>query len=140
VTRIAILRRSDIEASLKGSDRQYLAGTLRRPQVLQHLPDRDLEVGLSSYDRNTADRPHFHPHTREYQYVVTGHALLRDLSSGDVHELNQGDFYVISPGVAHVQKSRAGTQIIFFKHPAGDDKTHVDIDDETAAWLDDLDF
>lgn len=51
-----------------------------------------------------------------------------------------GDFYVIDPGVAHVQKSAAGTRILFVKHPAGDDKTPVAADAELSAWLDDLDF
>jgi quercetin dioxygenase-like cupin family protein len=139
-TGVGIIRRSDIQHSLSDSSRQYLAGTLRLPQELAHIPDRDLEVGLSSYQQNTSDQPHYHPRTREYQYVVQGSVLLRDLSTGQTHELSTGDFYVIQPGVAHVQKSRAGSAILFFKYPAGDDKTCVPVDPELAAWLEDLDF
>ena len=140
MTGIEILRSQVIQDSLVDTSRQYLAGTLQLTQALAHIPDANLEVGLSQYQDNTADIPHYHPRTREYQYVVSGRALLRDIDSGETHELSAGDFYVIDPGVSHVQKSAAGTRILFFKHPAGDDKTLVPIDAELAAWLEDLDF
>lgn len=140
MTGIEVLNRRAIEASLEGSTRQYLTGTLHRPQELEHVEDADLEMGLSDYSENTADQPHIHPRAREYQYVITGRALIRELATGRTHELSAGDFYVIHPGTAYAQKSVAGTRILFVKHPAGNDKSVVTVDDETARWLANLDF
>jgi quercetin dioxygenase-like cupin family protein len=137
---VGVVRSADIEASLAGTTKQYLAGVLGRPQELDHLPYGDVEVGLASYEENCADQPHMHAEQREYQYVLSGRVLLRDLDTGTTHELSAGDFYVVDPGVRHAQKQAAGTRILFFKHPAGNDKVVIDPDAELAGWLAYLDF
>jgi mannose-6-phosphate isomerase-like protein (cupin superfamily) len=140
VTRIGVIRGRSIEDALAAHDRQYLVGSLSMPQELGHLDEPAVEIGISDYDVATADDPHYHPVASEHQYVLSGSALLRDLGTGEEHELQAGDFYSIGANVAHVQKSRAGTRIIFFRHPGGDAKVAVDPDAELVAWLTDLDF
>lgn len=137
---VGVVRGADIEASLASAPSQYLAGVLGRHQELEHLPYGDVEVGLASYDESAADQPHLHPIQREYQYVLSGRVLLRDLDAGTTHDLSTGDFYVVDPGVGHAQKQEAGTRILFFKHPAGNDKVIIAPDAELAAWLADLTF
>ncbi|MBG0739019.1 cupin domain-containing protein [Paeniglutamicibacter antarcticus] len=137
---VGVVRSSAIEESLTGNQRQYLAGPLGRPQDLEHLPYGDVEVGMSSYPVDTADQPHLHPQQREYQYILNGCALLLNLDTGQIHVLRTGDFYVVEPGVAHAQKQEAGTRILFFKHPAGNDKVLIDPDAELTGWLENLDF
>lgn len=138
--RISIIRSQSIEEALGSSDRQYLVGALERPQQLDHTHDPSVEIGISDYDAAAADVPHFHPVASEHQYVVSGYALLRDLGTGVIHELHAGDFYSIGPNVAHVQKSSAGTRIVFFRHPGGDAKVLIEPDEDLDAWLKDLEF
>lgn len=138
--KIGVVRGADVEASLAGNTSQYLAGVLGRPQELEHLPYGDVEVGLSSCPESTADQPHMHPVQREYQYVLSGRVLLRNLDTGQTHDLTAGDFYVVDPGVGHAQKQQAGTRILFFKHPAGNDKILIEPDAELTDWLEDLAF
>jgi quercetin dioxygenase-like cupin family protein len=140
MTGIEVLTRPAIEASLEDSTRQYLTGTLHRPQELEHVEDSDLEMGLSDYAETAADQPHIHSRAREYQYVISGRAFIRELATGRTHELSAGDFYVIHPGTPYAQKSAAGTRILFVKYPAGNDKSVVAVDDETTRWLADLAF
>jgi quercetin dioxygenase-like cupin family protein len=137
---VGVIRSADIEASLAGTSKQYLAGILGRPQELEHLPYGDVEVGLASYEKHCAEQPHLHAKQREYQYVLNGRVLLRNMDTGSTHQLRAGDFYVVDPGVGHAQKQEAGTRILFFKHPAGNDKVVLAPDAELADWLADLDF
>lgn len=137
---VGVVRGADIESSLAGTTKQYLAGILGRPQELEHLSYGDVEVGLASYDEHCAEQPHLHEKQREYQYVISGRVLLRDMDTGTTHELRSGDFYVVDPGVAHAQKQEAGTRILFFKHPAGNDKVLITPGTELADWLADLEF
>ena len=137
---VGVVRSADIEASLAGSSKQYLAGILGRPQELEHLPYGDVEVGLASFDEDCAEQPHLHAKQREYQYVLSGRVLLRNMDTDTTHELRSGDFYVVDPGVGHAQKQEAGTRILFFKHPAGNDKVILTPDAKLADWLADLTF
>lgn len=137
---IGVIRGTDIEAALALAPRQYLMGALQRPQELAHLPHDHLEVGVVDYPTPAADVPHTHPVAGEYQYVLAGRLRLLNLRTRDVHELVAGDFYAVAPDTPHVQKAVAGTRVFFFKVPGGNDKTPVEVDAETALWLEDLDF
>lgn len=138
--RVGTLTAEQVETALDGESRQYLAGTLALPQALAHLEDTELEVGVSDYKVATADLPHIHPRAREYQYVLSGRAHFRDLDTDTVLEFQAGDFYVVDRGVPHAQKNTAGTRILFWKSPAGNDKQLVPVTPALQAWLDDLDF
>lgn len=132
---IAVVRNEDIEAAL-AEGRQYLAGSLNKPQSLQHLEDGELEVGLSVYPTDTVDAAHQHARAREYQYVLAGRLDILELGTGTVHTLRTGDFYVIERQTAYAQRVSAGTRVLFWKHPGGNDKAAVELTPEQRAWQD----
>lgn len=131
-----IIRKEQLESALSKNYRQYLAGHLKTPQPdLQHIDD-DIEVGMSLYESFTADKPHVHPVCTEHGYVIEGavRILLLD-GSNKSYEANQGDFFAIKPGIPYASKNRAGTHVLFIKSPAMNDKTLIDIDENTKNWL-----
>jgi 8-oxo-dGTP diphosphatase len=123
-----------IEASLGGQTRQYLAGALKQPQPLAHVDDADLEVGISDYIQSGFEPAHRHARAKEYQYVLRGMTEYQDLETGDVHRFRAGDFYVIYPGTAYVQRIKRDTRILFIKYPAGNDKQIVPMTEAVDAW------
>ncbi|NLF04243.1 MAG: cupin domain-containing protein [Actinomycetales bacterium] len=130
---ISVIRDQDIRAAL-GEGRQYLAGALSEPQALRHLHDDELEVGISAYPVDTLDAPHRHERAREYQFVIAGRIDILELDSGTEHRLGAGDFYVIERGTAYAQRAAAGTKVLFWKNPGGNDKVPVELTSEQRAW------
>ena len=131
-----IIRKKQIDEALDKEYRQYLCGHLSKPQpFLEHL-DSDIEVGISFYKEFTADTPHVHPVCTEHCYVLSGST--RMLILGDEREeveLNEGDFFVLPPNKPYASKHKAGTKLLFIKAPGTNDKTIIDIDEETKEWL-----
>jgi 8-oxo-dGTP diphosphatase len=123
-----------IEAALGGQTRQYLAGALQRPQPLAHVHDTDIEVGLSDYVKSGFEPAHRHARAKEYHYVLRGMTEYRDIDTAEVHRFRAGDFYVIYPGTAYVQRIKRDTRILFIKYPAGNDKQIVPMTDAVDAW------
>jgi 8-oxo-dGTP diphosphatase len=76
-----------------------------------------------------------HKHAFEFQYVTAGLTAYLDLTTGEEHVFRKGDFYEIQPGVAYAQKSAPGTEILFIKVPAGNDKVPLDTTPEVEAWF-----
>lgn len=130
---IDVVRNEDIETALVAG-RQYLTGSLNEPQALRHLDDGELEVGISVYPTDTVDTPHRHERAREYQYVLAGRLDILELGSGRVHTLRAGDFYVIERQTAYAQRVAAGTRVLFWKNPGGNDKVPVELTAEQLAW------
>ena len=129
-----LLRGTAIEASLKNQTRQYLTGNLTLPQPLAHIQDSDIEVGISSYPQATFESAHKHAKAKEYQYVLNGMTEYIDLNTQEVHRFGAGDFYVIYPETAYLQKIKQDTRILFFKYPTGNDKQPVSVDEQKMAW------
>jgi 8-oxo-dGTP diphosphatase len=123
-----------IEAALRGRTRQYLAGALQQPQPLAHVHDTDIEVGISDYVASGFEPAHRHARAKEYQYVLRGMTEYRDVDTGEVHRFRAGDFYVIYPGTAYVQRIKRDTRILFIKYPAGNDKQVVPMTEAVDAW------
>lgn len=132
---ISLIGADDIERALGVESRQYLMGSLSRPQPLAHLDDQELEVGISTYPHDKVDSAHMHPIAREYQLMLAGQLEILDLGSGEVTRIQQGDFYVIERGTAYVQKVWAGTRVLFFKFPGVNDKKSVELGAEALEWL-----
>jgi 8-oxo-dGTP pyrophosphatase MutT (NUDIX family)/quercetin dioxygenase-like cupin family protein len=128
------LHSAAIEAALDGATRQYLAGALQLPQALAHIHDTDVEIGISDYAQHAFEPAHRHTRAKEYQYVLRGMTEYQDVNSGEVHRFTSGDFYVIEPGTAYIQRIKRDTRILFIKYPAGNDKQPVDVQDALAAW------
>ena len=130
-----VLRAGQVEAALEKNYRQYLTGRLERPQEELDCVEDDIEVGISRYDRFTADAPHRHPVATEHVYVLEGEVRVRLPESGQELRLKRGDFFLLRPGVAYASKNAAGTRVLFIKAPGGNDKQPVEPDPDTAAWL-----
>lgn len=137
---IEVIRSADLESALSSEPRQYLMGSLNRPQALEHIRDGDIEVGMVDYPEAAADDPHEHPSVHECQLVLEGHVLLLNLDTGEEIALRKGDFYSVPSNVPHVQKARKGTRVFFFKVPGMNDKNLVAVDSKVEEWLAELDF
>ena len=135
---IKVIKREQIEEALSKEYRQYLTGHLRRPQpFLEHVED-DIEIGMSYYREFAADTPHVHPVCTEHAYVLQGSVKVRLLDgSNEEYELRAGDLFVFYPGTPYATKNAEGTKVLFIKSPGMNDKTLVEIDDETKRWLSD---
>ena len=131
-----VIRGKDLDAALEKKYRLYLAGRLMMPQSEIDCIDDDIEVGISSYDEFTADKPHVHPIATEHCYVLEGsvRVMLLDDSREEL-ELGKGDFFVLKPNSAYATKNKAGTKVLFIKAPGGNDKTSVEVDAALEKWL-----
>jgi hypothetical protein len=113
---------TDLEPVLSAIFRQYLAGNLSRPQELPFVQDDQLEIGITHYESETREAPHWHHVQREYQYMLAGSTIYTEIPSGIIHNYSKGDFYTIFPGGCYGQVSAPGTRILFIKRPAVNDK------------------
>ena len=125
----------EINESLSGLRRQYFAGDLDNPQLLDALETKDLEIGLTSYLDYHPEPPHYHTQAIEYQYVISGMTQYMDIDTKEVFEFKAGDFYAIYPETTYAQKSKPGTKILFIKVPSVRDKNLVDADRFVSEWL-----
>ncbi|SHG91339.1 cupin domain-containing protein [Ornithinibacillus halophilus] len=125
----------EISESLEGTNRQYLVGNLKKPQLLKHIFDENIEVGISHYKTFTADEPHFHSTVTEYQYVINGSSKIKNLLTNEIIDLEAGDFYIVNTKTPYAQKSMPDTKILFFKHPGINDKVPIEVDQHTINWL-----
>src|SRR5690625_2201486 len=108
---ISVIKAEEIDEVLRKSDREYLVGNLSRPQNLQHIFDKDVEIGISDYEELNLDQPHFHPCISEYQYILKGKVIVFDLENMKSFELIEGDFYAVPKGNKRIQLSQANSRI-----------------------------
>lgn len=126
---------SEIENVLNKEKRQYLVGDLKKPQRVHHFKKKDIEIGITDYDVNTIELPHYHSVVTEYQYVISGITMYMDLKTGEVFRFKKGDFFLIETNTLYAQKSTSGTRIIFIKTPSINDKHEVEASEEVIKWL-----
>ena len=131
-----IIRKAELDQALEKQYRQYLTGHLQYPQEhLQHVED-DIEVGISYYREFTADTPHMHPIATEHGYVLQGSVKVRLLlEEPREYQFDAGDFFVLRPGIGYATKNAPNTKVLFIKSPGVNDKTKVEITEETKKWL-----
>lgn len=125
----------EISKALETSTRQYLVGNLARPQELKHIPDADVEIGISRYESASAESPHYHDEATEFQYMISGWTRYKDLGTGQEFDFTVGDFYVIKPHTHYVQKSKQGTEILFIKVPSINDKRLLEVTPQIKSWM-----
>lgn len=135
MSKLTLIKAKDIERGLRKSTREYLVGNLSQPQILEHVSDPNVEIGISDYQKDTLDKPHFHPVIAEYQYILEGEIILFDLDNLLYYHLAKGDFYAIPKGVKHVQLSKKDSRILFVKNKSINDKQKVIINQETNKWI-----
>lgn len=123
----------DIEEviSVPQTYRQYFVGDLQKPQKINHIYDKKIEVGISYYQNYTFDQPHFHTYATEYLYVLQGeYQLAVKKPDGILYEhLTAGDFYVIPKLTPYASKANKETKILFMKSPSLFDKVNYQGDD-----------
>lgn len=111
-----------LQEALATSNRQYLVGNLQLPQQIDFIHDERLEIGVTKYDQETSEAPHWHTVQREYQYMLAGRTIYTDVITGETLEYRADDFYGILPEICYSQVSDPGTMILFIKYPAMNDK------------------
>lgn len=131
---IDIIRKEEIKKSLAEEKRQYLVGDLQLPQLLEYIPDQNVEAGITNYTEWTVEKPHYHTSTSEYIYMLEGESKYLDVKEKKEYHLKKGDFFIIRPDTVYAQKSVANTRLLFFKYPSGNDK--VSVEDDTNDWAD----
>lgn len=111
-----------IEKALLKTNRQYFVGSLKLPQIIKHIDEEDLEIGITNYKEETAEDPHWHPTQKEYQYMLSGETTYIDAITMEAVTYKEGDFYAIYPEICYKQHSLPGTRILFIKTPSINDK------------------
>lgn len=133
---LEIIRGATLDQALEKEYRQYLTGHLQYPQPhLQHVED-DIEIGISHYREFTADKPHVHPVATEHSYVLQGSIKFMVLEPVPTeYRFDEGDFFVLRPGVPYATKNAPDTKVLFIKAPGTNDKTTVPVTPELSRWL-----
>lgn len=129
-----VLKNKEIIESLQGVTRQYLAGNLKKPQILPFFRTESLEIGITSYDEYSSEPSHKHTVADEYQFMLSGRTQYMDVDTGEIHEFIKGDFYKINAGTSYAQRSKPGTEILFIKVPSINDKESVEESESVLSW------
>ena len=125
-----------LNQALNKSYRVYLCGDLKKTQEIGWIYDTKNEVGVSFYQYFTADQPHFHTTATEYNYIISGSSKILLLNEQKEVTLEAGSICVIPPMTHYASKHQAGTKILFFKSPGGNDKQLIiDIKESLHMWL-----
>lgn len=128
------IRGKYLQQKLDEKYRIYLCGNLKRPQAEKCIFDEKNEVGISYYQQFTADSPHFHTLATEYNYIVSGSSKILLLDEHKEITLEIGSLFVFPPMTKYVTKHQAGTKIVFFKSPGGNDKQLIDMTEGISVW------
>lgn len=124
-----------LRQALEKSYRVYLCGDLEKPQEMKWIHDAKNEVGISFYSRFTADQPHFHTTATEYNYIISGSSKVLLLKEQKEITLEAGSIFVFPPMTHYASKHQAGTRILFFKSPGGNDKHLIEMTESLQVWL-----
>lgn len=133
---IEVLRKEEIEEAMRLTKRQYLVGELSLPQALKYLHDPNVEAGITEYGEYTVEKPHYHKRTTEYIYMLEGQSKYFYVETAEEILVKKGDFFLIRDHTTYAQKSIAGTKLLFFKFPSGNDKVGADDDGRLMRWYD----
>ena len=125
----------DLSEALKTADRVYLCGDLKRQQDLKWIHDTGIEIGVSHYKDFASDRPHFHAHATEYNFVMDGASKVLLIDEKKEYLFEKGSLFIISPGVKYASKHVGDTKVLFIKNPGGDDKQLIEAGENVKHWL-----
>ncbi len=127
----------ELNEILNKESRQYLVGDLKLPQTIQHIENKDVEIGISAYKHNEIEEAHYHTDQIEFQYMIYGKTEYINLDTNEKFLFTEGDFYCIETGTKYTQRIYGKTKILFIKLPAINDKQLVDIEKNIQNWLND---
>ena len=129
-----------IDDVLQKTSRVYLTGHLETPQkLLEHFDDIKSEMGISQYDDYTPELPHMHTLNTEFNFVINGPVKVLLVETGEEHTIQAGGMFIIEQNMPYCTKVKAGSRVVFFKTPGGNDKQLVPISKATARWMDSWD-
>ncbi len=132
--KMEFIRGEYLQKCLNEKYRIYLCGDLKRPQAEKCILDKKNEIGISFYQQFTTDFPHFHTAATEYNYIISGKSKILLLDEQKEVILETGSLFVFSPMTKYITKHQAGTKILFFKSPGGNDKQLIDMTEELKVW------
>ncbi len=138
LTNLFILRQEEIEGATNKEYRQYFCGNLQRPQILPFIQMAGLEIGISDYQKNAYDKPHYHIETPDMVYILEGEFHVLILDTKEVFIMKKGDFISIPPKTPYASKARSGTKTLFIKNLKGNDKIEIPLDEKLRLWLEDI--
>ncbi len=124
----------ELKNIFKNTCRQYLVGNLKLPQIIEHLHDEYIEIGITEYNKFKYELPHYHTKATEYQFMLEGMTEYIDVDTNEKVVYRKGDFYAIRPFTKYAQRSKAGTKIIFIKSPGLNDKVNINETDDILTW------
>lgn len=131
-----VMKKEQIDQATEKQYRQYFCGNLQKPQLMDFVLTKDLEIGISWYREFSTDKPHFHHKTADMIYVLEGIFAIYIVQSGNTVELRGGDFISIPPQTAYASKASAGTRTLFIKDTKGvNDKELIVPEEKVAQWL-----
>lgn len=126
-----------LEKIFTTESRQYLVGNLQLPQIIQHIENTDVEIGISAYKKNEIEEAHYHTDQIEFQYMIEGKTEYVNIDTNEKFIFKEGDFYCIETGSKYAQRIYGKTRILFIKLPAINDKQLIEVQDEVKSWLED---
>lgn len=130
-----IIYSKEINKAFKSEKRQYLTGDLKISQVLSNISDSNVEIGISRYKEYDVEAPHYHREISEYHIILKGETKYVDVLEGKEYAFKEGDFYIIRHNTIYIQKSLAGTELMFIKVPGKNDKVISNSTDKIEKWL-----
>jgi ADP-ribose pyrophosphatase YjhB (NUDIX family)/quercetin dioxygenase-like cupin family protein len=126
----------ELDNILAKDSRQYLVGNLKLPQELQHIHSKNIEIGISSYDKYEIEEGHYHTKQVEYQYILSGKTEYKNIDTNEVFSFQKGDFYCIETGTKYAQRIYNNSKILFIKLPAINDKQLLPTTEKLKKWFD----
>lgn len=114
--------KQEINNILSKVKRQYFVGNLSNPQDIEHIKNSDLEVGITFYENETTEPPHWHTIQAEFGYILLGESTWIEIKTGLSFTYSEGDFFSIKSGTCYSQTSKRNTKILFMKTPSVNDK------------------
>lgn len=130
-----IIKSKEIDKAFESETRQYITGKLSLPQVLSYIEDENVEIGISRYKEYQVEKPHYHTEVSEYHIILEGETKYVNVTENEEYIFKKGDFYIIRPNTIYIQKSLAGTQLMFIKVPGKNDKVSCDLNDKMELWF-----
>lgn len=130
-----VIKSEDINKAFESEQRQYLTGDLKLPQILQHINDENVEIGISRYKEYEIENPHYHNKVSEYHIILKGETKYVNVTENKEYVFKSGDFYIIRPNTVYIQKSLKGTELMFIKVPGCNDKVKCEVTDKMRDWF-----
>lgn len=130
-----IIKSKEIDKAFESETRQYITGKLSLPQALNYLEDENVEIGISRYKEYKIEKPHYHTEVSEYHIILEGETKYVNVTENEEYIFKKGDFYIIRPNTIYIQKSIAGTELMFIKVPGKNDKINCELNDKMRVWF-----